>query len=240
MRGHSHWASIKHQKGAADAKKSKVFSKISRQISVAAREGGKDPEANPKLRMAMDQAKEVNMPKDNVEKAIKRGTGELEGQKLESVTFEAFGPGKIALIIEGITDNKNRALGEIKKILSENKGKLADEGSVKWLFEKKGVITINTEEQTKDKDDLELEAIDAGAEDTSWHNSFLDIYTRPEDLEKTKSNLEEKQIKIESSSLDWVPKETTDPGEEREDCEKLFEALDESEAVQDIYSNIRE
>ncbi len=238
MSGHSKWATIKHQKGMADAKKSKVFSKISRQISVVAKEGGKDPETNSRLRMAIEQAKEINMPKDNIEKSIKRGAGELEGQKLDSVTFEAYGPGKTALIIEGITDNKNRALGEIKKILSEHKSKLADEGSVRWMFEKKGVIVLPPQE--KDKDDLELEAIDAGAENTYWHNDYLDVYTGPENLEETKSNLEEKKIKIDSSSLDWVPKEMVDPGEEeRRACQNLFEALDESETVQDIYSNLK-
>lgn len=239
MSGHSKWSKIKHQKGAADAKKSKIFSKISRQISMAAKEGGEDPETNSKLRMAIEEAKKMNMPKDNVEKAIKRGTGELEGQKLESVTFEAYGPGKTALIIEGITDNKNRALGEIKKILSDHKSKLADEGSVRWMFKKKGVITLPLQE--KDKDDLELEAIDAGAEDIQWQGDSLDVYTSPENLEETKNNLEEKEIKIGSSSLDWLPKETVDPEKEkREECENLFEALDESETVQDIYSNLKE
>jgi YebC/PmpR family DNA-binding regulatory protein len=239
MSGHSHWASIKHQKGAADAKKSKVFSKISRQISVAAKEGGKDPETNSKLRMAVDQAKEINMPKDNIEKAIKRGTGELEGQKLEAVTFEAYGPGKTALIIEGITDNKNRALGEIKKILAAHKSKLADEGSVRWMFEKKGVISLPPQE--KEKDDLELEAIDAGAEDISWDNDCLVVSVSPDNLEKTKQSLSEKGIEIESASLDWTPKETVSPEEkEKEECQKLFEALDESETVQDIYSNLKE
>jgi len=234
MSGHSHWASIKHKKGAADEKRGKVFSKISKMISIAAKQGGGDPEANSKLRLAVEQAKQANMPKDNIERAIKKGTGELEGEKLEQVVFEAYGPGKTAIIIEGITDNKNRTLSEIKQILNQNKGKLADEGSVKWLFERKGAIIINKE----NTEELELIVIEAGAEDINEHDKFLEIYTKPEDLEKVKKNLEEKGIKPESVSLDWVAKENIE-NKEKEACEKLFEALDNNDAVQDIYSNLK-
>ena len=244
MSGHSHWASIKHQKGAADAKRGKVFSKITKSIAVAAREGGSDPGSNSKLRMAIEQAKTLNMPKDNIERAIKKGTGELGGEKLEQVTFGAYGPGKIAIIIEGITDNKNRTLGEIKQILSQNRGKLAGEGSVRWLFERKGAITINFQfppagSGIQKKEEIELKAIEAGAEDIYWHDDILDIYTKPEELEKVKNNLEEKEIKIDSSSLDWVPKEMINiEKKEKEACQKLFEELDENNDVQDIYSNL--
>ena len=234
MSGHSHWASIKHKKGAADEKRGKVFSKISRMISVAAKQGGGDPEANSKLRLAVEQAKQANMPKDNIERAIKKGTGELEGEKLEQVVFEAYGPENTAIIIEGITDNKNRTLSEIKQILNQNKGKLANEGSVKWLFERKGSIIINKE----NKEELELIVIEAGAEDINEHDEFLEIYTKPEDLEKVKKNLEEKGIKPESVSLDWVAKENIEV-KEKEACEKLFEALDDNDAVQNIYSNLK-
>lgn len=240
MSGHSHFKSIKHAKEITDAKKGKVFSKISRLISIAAKEGGGNPEANAKLRLAVEQAKTVNMPKDNVQKAIDRGSGKVAGEKLEQFVFEAYGPGGIAIIIEGITDNKNRALGEIKQILNQNKGKLAGEGSVRWMFERKGVIIVNNEQKIINKDDLELLAIEAGAEDIYWHEDFLDVYTKPEELEKVKRTLEEKEIKIESSSLDWVAKEMVEIAEkEKEPCQKLFEALDENEAVQDIYSNLK-
>jgi len=242
MSGHSHWHSIKYQKGAADAKKSRAFSKITRLIAVAAREGGNDPDTNSKLRLAIDQAKSLNMPKDNIERAIKRGTGELAGEKLEEFTFEAYGPGKIAIIIKGITNNKNRTLGEIKQILNQNGGKLASEGSVRWLFERKGAMVINSKIQMSNvkKEDLELTAIESGAEDIYWNNDFLDIYTKPSELEIVKKNLEEKEIKIESSSLDWVAKEMIDVEEkEKETCQKLFEALDENDDVQDIYSNLK-
>ncbi len=243
MSGHSHAKTILHKKQITDSKRSKAFSKLSRLITVAAKEKGEDPEKNSKLRMAIEQAKSFNMPKDNIERAIKRGTGELEGQKLESTTFEAYGPERIAIIIEGITDNKNRALGDIKRILSQNNGKLASEGSVKWLFERKGAVIIDPEsqiEKLKDKEKLELEAIEAGAEDIYWRDDLLDIYTKPEKLDKVKKKLEQKQIKIESASLDWVAKETQELEEkQKEACRKLFEQLDENEAVQDIYSNLK-
>lgn len=243
MSGHSHWSKIKWQKGTADAKKGKVFSKMARMITIAAREGG-EPATNSKLRLAIETARKINMPSTNIERAIKRGTGQLEAVKLEEILFEAYGPGGIALIIEGITDNKNRTLGEIKQILNQNKGKLVGEGSVKWLFERKGVIIINSKVESlnskNNKEELELKAIESGAEDIYWHNDILDIYTKPEELEKVKKNLEEKQVKIESASLDWVAKEMINVGEkEKEACQKLFETLDENEAVQEIYSNLK-
>jgi YebC/PmpR family DNA-binding regulatory protein len=243
MAGHSHWRSIKFRKEIADKKRAQIFSKISRMITVAAKEKGGDPETNPKLRLAIEEAKRFNFPKENIEKAIKRGTGEIEGTKLEKVIFEAFGPGKIAIIIEGITDNKNRTLGEIKQILNQNQGKLAGEGSVKWLFEKKGCLSVIFDSQSlssKSKEDLELIAIEAGAEDLVWQNNLLNIYTKVEELEKVKKNLEEKKIKIEASTLDWVAKNLIEVGEkEKKSCQKLFEALDENEAVQEIYSNLK-
>jgi YebC/PmpR family DNA-binding regulatory protein len=238
MSGHSHYHSIKHKKGRADEARGRAFSKMARVIIVAAREGGGDPASNAKLRMAIEEAKTINMPKDNIERAIKRGTGALAGEKLEQVTFEAYGPGGIAIIIEGITDNKNRTLGEIKQILTQHNGKLAGGGSVKWLFERKGTIVVSGEQ--KPEEELEMQIIEAGAEDTYWHEDLLDVYTKPEDLEKVKKNLEEKEIKIDSTSLDWVAKEMIEVEEkEKQACQKLFEALDENDAVQDIYSNLK-
>jgi len=240
MSGHSHAKTVKRIKEAEAKKRGKAFSKMARVIIMAAREGGGDPANNSKLRLAIEQAKQINMPKENIERAIKRGTGELDAEKLEAVVFEAYGPAKTAIIIEGITDNKNRTLAEIKQILNQYNGKLATEGSVKWMFERKGVITINNEQKTMNKDNLEMEAIDAGADDIHWHGDILNIYTKPEELEKVKKNLEEKGIKIKSSSLDWVAKDMIDVEEkEKESCQKLFEALDENEAVQDIYSNLK-
>ncbi|HHE76638.1 MAG TPA: YebC/PmpR family DNA-binding transcriptional regulator [Candidatus Parcubacteria bacterium] len=243
MSGHSHFHSIKHKKQLEDKKRGKIFSKISRVITIAAREGGGNPDTNSKLRLAIEQAKSFNMPKDNIERAIKRGTGEISGEKLEEFTFDAYGPGGIALIIEGITTNKNRTLSEVRQILSQVNGKLANEGSVRWLFERKGVVAVEFgQEQDKlSKDDIELMAIDAGAEDIRWRDgNVMDIYTKIEDLEKVKNNLEEK-LKVESSSLEWVPKEEINVNEEdRRLCQKLFDLLDENDDVQEIYSNLKD
>lgn len=238
MSGHSHWSTIKHKKGAADAQRSKAFSKISRLISVAAREAGGHPDTNSKLRIAIDQAREINMPSDNIERAVKRGTGELEGTQLDNVLYEAYGPGGTALIIEGITDNKNRAFSEIKQILSQHRGKLAGEGSVRWMFEQKGCITVDFT-APEEKERLEIMAIEAGAEDIAWHENNMDIYTRPEDLEKTKKNLDDKSINITSASLDWIAKEQVQTDDQtKQNIEELFEALDENDIVQEIYSNL--
>lgn len=238
MSGHSHFKTIKAHKEVADAKKGKIFSKMGRLISIAVKEGGGDPITNSKLRLAVEQAKKFNMPKENIERSIKKGTGELVGEKLEEVSFEGFGPGGIALIVEGITDNKNRTLGEIKTILNQNNGKLAGEGAVRWMFDKKGAITVNC--SAEKKDELELLAIEIGAEDVFWHDNLLDIYTKPEDLEKIKKEIEEKQIKIETAVLEWVAKEEVEVSEkEKTSSQKLFEALDESDDVNDIYSNLK-
>jgi len=245
MSGHSHSKTIRHAKNISDQKKGQMFSKLARLISVAVKEGGPNPETNSKLRLAFEMAKEINMPKDNVERAIKRGSGETVEEKLEEVLFEAYGPGGIAIIIEGITDNKNRTLGEIKQVLNQNNGKLVGEGSVKWMFERKGCLTINAQflisnSQIKNKEELEMMVIEAGAEDIYWHEELLDVYTKIEDLEKIKKNLEERGIKIDSVSLDWVAKEEVSTDEKTKGtCQKLFDALDENEAVQEIYSNMK-
>jgi len=243
MSGHSHWSTIKRQKQAADKKRGQIFSKLSRAISIAAREGRGDHETNPKLRLAIEQAKDFNMPKENIEKAIKRGTGELEGGELEKILFEAYGPAGVAIIIEGITDNKNRSLAEITQILRQHNAKLASGGSVKWLFDRKGVVVIDSktqDESLQKKDALELAVIEAGAEDIYWHNSFLDIYVKIEDLEEVKESLKKKGISIEVASLDWVANKMVEIDEkEKEALERLFESLDENDAVQEIYSNLK-
>ncbi len=243
MSGHSHFKSIKHQKDIADAKRGKIFSKMARVITIAAKEKGGDPEANAKLKIAIEQAKSFNMPRENIDRAIQKGTGALAGENLEEVIFEAYGPGGIAIIIEGIADNKNRALGDIKQILNQFNGKLAGEGSVRWMFERKGVITIDLKSQApnlKNKEELEMEAIEAGAEDILWDNDIFDIYTKVENLETIKKTLEAKGLKIDSVKPAWIAKETIEISErEKESCQKLFEALDENDTVQDIYSNLR-
>lgn len=240
MSGHSHARTIKHQKNLTDQKRGRMFSKMARVISVAVKEGGPNSETNNKLRVAIETARSLNMPKENVERAIKQAVGGVEGAQLEEVIFEAYGPGGIAIIIEGITDNRNRALGEIKQILNQNGGKLVGEGAVKWMFERKGVIIISIKDLKLNKEDLEMKAIESGAADIYWHDDTLDVYTKIEDLEKVKKNLESRGIKIESTSLDWVPKEEVIVNEKiKESCQKLFEALDENDAVQEIYSNMK-
>lgn len=243
MSGHSHARTIRHQKTLTDQKRGQIFSKLARLIFIAAREGGANPETNPKLRVAIETARSYNLPKENIENTIKRATGEIPGEKFEEVMYEAYGPGGIALIIEGITDNKNRALAEVKQILNQYNGKLVGEGAVKWMFERKGCVTVNIKNQIpsiKSKEDLEILAIEAGAEDIYWHNDELDIYTEGENLERVKKNLEEKGVKIEWVGLDWKPKEMIDLKEKgKESCQKLFEALDELDIVQEIYSNLK-
>lgn len=235
MSGHSKWSKVKHKKAITDVKKGKIFSKMARMISVAAKEKGGDPETNSNLRLAIERARSVNMPRENIDRAIKKGTGE-EGGKLEEITLEAYGPAGVALIIEAITDNKNRTLSEIKNILSKHNGKLAEPGSVQWSFERRGTITI------KNKEGAELKAIEAGAEDIKLKDDFLEIYTRIEEMEKVKDNLSGQGIKIESASLDWVAKNPlgVENTKEREQLEKLFEALDDNDDVSEIYSNLSE
>jgi YebC/PmpR family DNA-binding regulatory protein len=190
----------------------------------------------------MEMAKDFNLPKENIERAIKRATGEeATAENLEEVSFEAFGPGGVAVIIEGITDNKNRTLGEIKQILNQHNGKLVGEGAVRWLFEKKGTIILDLSSQSldfKNKESLELAVIEAGAQDLRWYGEDLEVYTSPEGLDSVRKSLEEKKIKIDSFSLGWVAKEAVDLDEkQKEACQKLFEELDNNDAVQDIYSN---
>lgn len=239
MSGHSHWSTIKFKKGTEDAKRSKIFSKLSKEISIASRDGGSDITFNAKLRSVVDKARESNMPADSIDKAIKKGAGELEGYTLEEFSLEAYGPNGVAIIIDGITDNKNRSLGEIKLILSRFNGKMVEGGGIKWMFEKKGVIIINAEDLKKDKESLELIVIDAGADDLIWQEEGLVVYTKPEDLEKVKKVIQENRIKIASSGLEWVAKETITADEETKDKnQKLYEALDDHDDVQNIYWNI--
>ena len=240
MSGHSHFKTIKAQKEVADAKRGKIFAKVAKLITIAAKEGP-DPVTNPKLRVAIEQAKLANMPKDNVERAIQRGTGKLAGDNLEEVSFEGYGPGGMAIIIEGITDNKNRTLNEVKQILTQNNAKLAGEGAVKWMFERKGVITIDNSEANINKEQLEMDAIEGGADDISWNENVLDIYTSPDSLEAVKKNLEAKGIKIDGSGLGWVPKDqiTIDDKEKRE-WQRIVDAADENDSIQEIYSNTKD
>lgn len=237
MSGHSKWANIKHRKESVDKKRGKIFSTMAKMIAIAARNGG-DPIMNPGLRLAIEKAKSVNMPNDNIERAIKKGTGEDKEGQLEEVLYEAFGPNGIPLIIEAITDNKNRTLSELRHILLQYNGRMGEAGSVKWMFGQKGVIELGLD--NKNKEELELMAIDSGAEDIKWRDDILGVYTKPENLESTKKNLEKSGMKIEDASLDWVPKDEIKIDDEslKKQLNNLFEALDENEDVKEIYSNV--
>ena len=239
MSGHNKWSQIKHRKALTDAKKGKVFSKMARLITIASRAKGKDPLSNPTLRTLMDKARSLNMPIDNVERAIAKGAGELEGSQIEEFLLEAYGPGGSALLVEGTTDNRNRTISELKFLLSEHNGKPANPGSVVYLFERQGLISVKT--SPAKKDELELLAIDAGAQDIRQPDGeTLEIYTMPEDLDKVKKILEEKDIKPEDASLIWLAKNgiAVNDAKDQERLEKLLEALDEHDDVNEVYTNI--
>ena len=230
MSGHSKWANIKNRKASVDKKRGKLFSKLSKIITVAAKEKGGDIQMNPRLRTAIETAKAANMPQDNIEKAVKKGTGELEGVVLEEFTCEAYGPGNSAIIIEGITDNKNRTISEIKHLLDQYKEKIANPGNVLWMFEKIGKIVIDGVENNEI---FELTAIDAGAEDIKKEDGKMTVFTNPENLYELKKSLEEnpalKNIHIESADMVWQTRNSVEITDEKtkNSLGDLLEALDE-------------
>lgn len=235
MSGHSKWAQIHRQKSAADAKKGALFTKLGNAITLAAKTGGGNPETNFKLKLAIDQAKAANMPKDNIERAIKRGTGEIAGGPIEELRYEGFGPGGVALIIDCLTDNRNRTLGEIKHLLSKHGGNLAGPNSVAWQFKNNGVIRI-TKQSDRDKEEMELDVIESGAKDFEWEDDFLVIYTEPQDLKSVEQNLEKAGYKIDYAENEMIPKEKIKV-ENHETLEKLYAALDENPDVNNYYTN---
>lgn len=236
MAGHSHWAGIKHKKAAADKKRGKLFSKLAKAIIAAAREGGGDPAQNIRLKSAIDQAKSSNMPKDNIERAIKRGSGNLEGETYEEFQYEGYAPFGVAVLIDILTDNRNRAAGEVRYIFDSHGGNLG--GSVSWIFEKKGTFMIPFEGD-EDKENLELLAIEGGAEDIKFSGGYCEIITSPEDYESVKSTLEDGEVKWETAELTLVPKNTVTIEEEKQARKilKMLDALDDNEDVQKIYAN---
>jgi YebC/PmpR family DNA-binding regulatory protein len=238
MSGHSHWAGIKHKKGVTDAKRAGVFTRVARIVTLAAKEGGGNPDMNFKLRIAIDQARAVNMPKDNIDRAIKRGTGELkDAAQIEEMTYEAMVPGNIAMLVKTATDNKNRTVSEIKAIFNKMNIKMVPAGSFKHLFRQVGIIYVNAE--NKRSDELELQAIDAGALDTLFQGELLQIYTEPKELMEVKDALEKDGLQIENASIIFTP---LDPIEidlhTKIDYETLLEKLDELDDVQEIYDNL--
>ena len=237
MSGHSKWSSIKHKKGAADAKRGKIFTKLIKEITVAARMGGSgDPDANPRLRTAIVAAKAENMPKDNIERAIKKGTGELEGVSYEESTYEGYGPGGAAVFVESLTDNKNRAVADIRHIFNKCGGNLGENGCVAWMFDKKGYIVVK-------RSDVEEEvlmevALEAGAEDVREDEASFEVITSPEDFETVKAAIDKKKIPTIDAEVTMLPQNTADlKGKEAEQMVRMMEMLEDCEDVQKVYTN---
>ena len=234
--GHSKWSTIKHKKGKEDAKRGKIFTKLIKEITVASRISGGDAEGNPRLRTAIANAKVQNMPNENIEKAIKRGTGELEGVNYEELTYEGYGPGGAAVIVEIMTDNKNRTVADIRHIFSKNNGSLAESGSVAWMFEKKGLIVF--EKDQIDEDALIDIALEAGAEDVKEGENEYDVITAPGDFERVKECIEGENLSYVLAEIDMIPKSTVKlDGKNARQMLRLMEMLEESDDVQKGYSN---
>jgi len=236
MSGHSKWAQIKRQKGVADAKRGQLFTKLTREIIVAVRQGGSSPEANFRLRLAVQKARDSNMPLDNIERAIKKGSGELGGATLSEMTIEGYGPGGAAILVQALSDNRNRTLQEVRNLFSRHGGSLGESGCVAWIFESKGLITVPINDL--DAEELALQAIDAGADDVKIENNYVDIYTKPEELEMVRGALEQNQISIASTELSMVPKTIVEL-EEKSSLQtlKLLDKLEELDEVQHVSSN---
>ncbi len=236
MSGHSKWASIKHKKGATDAKRGKIFTKIIKEITVAARIGGGDPDGNPRLRTSILIAKSKNMPVDNITRAIKKGTGELEGVQYDEVTYEGYGPGGAAIFLEAMTDNKNRTVSEIRTALGKSGGNLGEHGCVGWMFENKGFITVKTD--AKSEDDLMELVIDAGADDLKTVEEHYEITTAVENFEAVRKALEDAGVPMDTAELTRIPQNTVSLDEKKgRSLLKLMDILEDHDDIQKAYSN---
>ncbi len=236
MSGHSKWSTIKRKKGAADAKRGKIFTKIIKEIMVAARLGGGDINANPRLRTAVNLAKAENMPKENIERAIKKGTGELEGVNYEELVYEGYGPGGVAMMLEVMTDNKNRTVADVRHIFSKHNGSLGESGCVSWMFEKKGLILVD--KTRVDEDRLIEVALDAGALDVKDAGKEFEVTSSPQNFEGVRKALEETGFKLNYAEVTMVPQSTVKlTGKEAEQMLKLMEGLEDSDDVQKVYAN---
>lgn len=236
MSGHSKWSTIKRKKGAADAKRGKIFTKLIKEITIAAREGGGDLAANPRLRLAVDNAKAANMPADNIERAIKKATGELEGVTYLELTYEGYASGGIAIIIEVATDNKNRTVADVRHIFSKHGGSMGETGSVAWMFDRKGIISLPSIDSTEEEI-IDI-ALEAGAEDLQTEEGYFEIQTDIESFETVRNALIAADLKIENASLQWIAKNTVSvSGDETEKVINLIEAMEDNDDVQNVYSN---
>lgn len=237
MAGHSKWANIKHRKAATDAKRGKVFTKIAKEVTISARLGGGDPAGNPRLRLAIQSARAVNMPNENIKRAIQKGTGELEGQQLEEMMFEGYGPGGIGVLIECVSDNRNRAVADIRSILSRNGGSMADAGAVAWNFTRKTVMSIDKGDRSEE--DVLMAVLDAGAEDIKTGDSTYDIYAPVDCFESVRSALESAGMELTAANLEFVPNQTLElAGDDAAAALKLLDRLDDIDDVQNVYTNL--
>lgn len=240
MSGHSKWANIKHKKAKADAQRGQAFTKVTREIIVAVRQGGPDPAANFRLKMAMQKAREVNMPNDVIQRAIKRASGETEAENYEEIIYEGYAPAGVAIMLQIMTDNRNRTASEIRFLFSRHGGNLGETGCVAWMFDRKGIITVNKAESGLDEDSMMMIAVEAGADDlTSDDEDDYQITTQPDELDSVREALEAQGLKIQSAKLAMVPKNTVTLGlEEAKKVLKLVDALEDHDDVQEVYTNM--
>ncbi len=236
MSGHSKWSTIKHKKGAADAKRGRIFTRLIKEITVAARMGGGDPDSNPRLRTAIASAKAENMPKENIERAVKKGTGELEGVNYEEVAYEAYGPGGVAVLVECLTDNKNRAVAELKHIMDRHGGSIGEPGCVAWIFNKKGLIVLDRE--GVDEESLLDLALEAGAEDVKEEGTTFEVITEPAEFEPVRKAIEDAGLTYGMAEVSMIPQNTVElEGKQAQQMLNLMEALEEAEDVNRVYAN---
>jgi len=237
MAGHSKWANIKHKKAKEDAKRGQVFTKLARKITVAAKEGGPDPNSNMRLRLAIDEARSFNMPNDNIERAIQRAVGSLEGVSYSEVFYEGYGPNGVAIMLQALTDNRNRTASEVRHRFSKYGGSLGESGCVAWMFQRRGLLVVERGEGI-DEDEIMLLALEAGAEDVAVDGDVLEIYTDPTEFIRVKEELEGKGLSFVGAEISFIPQNTVQIGEEQaEKVEKLIEVLEELDEVQEVYAN---
>ena len=238
MSGHSKWSTIKRKKGAEDARRGKIFTRIARDIMVAARDGGGDSGTNPALRLAIEKARGANMPKDNIERAIKKGTGELEGGNLEEITYEAYGPHGVPILIECMTDNRNRALADVRRIFNRQGGNMAEAGAVSWMFDVKGYIAI--ERTNQDTDEIFMLAVEAGAEDVEFSDDTIEVYTAATELHAVSTALSEAGLELSEAQLSQIPKNEIELGQKDTlQVMGIIDALEELDDVQQVYSGLK-
>ncbi|MYL33331.1 YebC/PmpR family DNA-binding transcriptional regulator [Pontibacillus yanchengensis] len=238
MAGHSKWANIKHRKGAQDKKRGKIFMKLAKDLYVAAKEGGGDPETNPALRQAIDKAKANNVPNENIDRAINKATGNLDGANYEETTYEGYGPAGVAVMVEVLTDNRNRTASEVRHAFNKHNGNLGENGCVSFMFDRKGYIVVNRNEHNINEEELMLEVIEAGADEMETHEESFEIYTDPESFQDVRTALESQGYTLENAEVTFFPQTYSHvEGEEAEQIEKLIDMLEDLEDVQEVYHN---